>query len=114
MPRRRTHGRSPGAPLRLRRRRAERHLDMAAHARGREGELGAAVELVGDAALDQGPPEAAALRLNDRGPLVFRPVEDEPRRMLLRMCSNLHQIYVQLELADETARVQRYIVALAK
>ena len=37
-----------------------------------------------------------------------------PRRMLLRMCSNLHQIYVQLELTEETARVQRYIVALAK
>jgi len=36
------------------------------------------------------------------------------RRMLLRMCSNLHQIYVQLELAEDTARVQRYIVALAK
>jgi regulator of sirC expression with transglutaminase-like and TPR domain len=36
------------------------------------------------------------------------------RRMLLRMCSNLHQIYVQLELTEETARVQRYIVALAK
>lgn len=37
-----------------------------------------------------------------------------PRRVLLRMCSNLHQIYAQLELAEETARVQRYIVALAK
>ena len=37
-----------------------------------------------------------------------------PRRILLRMCSNLHQIYAQLELADETSRVQRYIVALAK
>jgi len=37
-----------------------------------------------------------------------------PRRILLRVCSNLHQIYVQLELADETARLQRYIVALAK
>ena len=37
-----------------------------------------------------------------------------PRRMLLRMCSNLHQIYVQLELADEISRFQRYIVALAK
>jgi regulator of sirC expression with transglutaminase-like and TPR domain len=37
-----------------------------------------------------------------------------PRRILLRVCSNLHQIYVQLELPDETARLQRYIVALAK
>lgn len=37
-----------------------------------------------------------------------------PRRVLLRVCSNLHQIYAQLELPDETARLQRYIVALAK
>jgi len=37
-----------------------------------------------------------------------------PRRVLLRVCSNLHQIYVQLELADDTSRLQRYIVALAK
>jgi regulator of sirC expression with transglutaminase-like and TPR domain len=37
-----------------------------------------------------------------------------PRRILLRICSNLHQIYLQLELADETSRLQRYIVALAK
>src|ERR1043166_4413497 len=37
-----------------------------------------------------------------------------PRRILLRMCSNLHQIYLHLKLADETARLQRYIVALAK
>ncbi len=36
------------------------------------------------------------------------------RRTLLRMCSNLHQIYSQLSLPDETARYQRYIVALAK
>lgn len=36
------------------------------------------------------------------------------RRVLLRVCSNLHQIYAQLELADDTARLQRYIVALAK
>ena len=36
------------------------------------------------------------------------------RRILLRVCSNLHQIYAQLELPDETSRVQRYIVALAK
>lgn len=37
-----------------------------------------------------------------------------PRRVLMRMCSNLHQIYSQMELADEMARLQRYIVALAK
>ncbi|MEK7686369.1 MAG: transglutaminase-like domain-containing protein [Verrucomicrobiota bacterium] len=37
-----------------------------------------------------------------------------PRRILLRICSNLHQIYVQLQLTEETARFQRYIVALAK
>ena len=36
------------------------------------------------------------------------------RRVLLRVCSNLHQIYAQLELAEETSRLQRYIVALAK
>jgi regulator of sirC expression with transglutaminase-like and TPR domain len=36
------------------------------------------------------------------------------RRILLRVCSNLHQIYSQLSLPDETARLQRYIVALAK
>ena len=36
------------------------------------------------------------------------------RRTLLRMCSNLHQIYSQLSLADEMSRYQRYIVALAK
>jgi regulator of sirC expression with transglutaminase-like and TPR domain len=36
------------------------------------------------------------------------------RRTLLRMCSNLHQIYSQLSLTDEIARFQRYIVALAK
>jgi regulator of sirC expression with transglutaminase-like and TPR domain len=37
-----------------------------------------------------------------------------PRRMLLRMCANLHQIYVDLEQADQTFRLQRYIVALSK
>jgi regulator of sirC expression with transglutaminase-like and TPR domain len=35
-------------------------------------------------------------------------------RTLLRMCSNLHQIYSHLELREETARFQRYLVALAK
>ncbi len=37
-----------------------------------------------------------------------------PRRMLLRMCANLHQIYLHNEQAEETARYQRYLVALAK
>lgn len=37
-----------------------------------------------------------------------------PKRILLRMCSNLHQIYTRLGLRDEIGRVQRYIVALAK
>jgi regulator of sirC expression with transglutaminase-like and TPR domain len=37
-----------------------------------------------------------------------------PRRILLRMCSNLHQIYLHVKQPDETARLQRYIVALAK
>jgi regulator of sirC expression with transglutaminase-like and TPR domain len=37
-----------------------------------------------------------------------------PRRMLLRMCANLHQIYVDLEQRKEAARIQHYIVALSK
>ncbi len=37
-----------------------------------------------------------------------------PRRMLLRVCSNLHHIYNSLNLAEETMRFQRYIVALSK
>jgi regulator of sirC expression with transglutaminase-like and TPR domain len=37
-----------------------------------------------------------------------------PRRILLRMCANLHQIYLHNEIAEETARFQRYLVALAK
>lgn len=36
------------------------------------------------------------------------------RRMLMRICSNLHQIYAQLELGEETTRLQRYLVALAR
>jgi regulator of sirC expression with transglutaminase-like and TPR domain len=44
--------------------------------------------------------------------VLLRPAT--PRRILLRMCSNLHQIYLQLRLKDETARLQRYVVALAK
>ncbi len=37
-----------------------------------------------------------------------------PRRMLLRMCANLHQIYLHHALPEETARLQRYLVALAR
>lgn len=37
-----------------------------------------------------------------------------PRRMLLRMCSNLHQTYSQLEMTEDVTRLQRYLVALAK
>jgi regulator of sirC expression with transglutaminase-like and TPR domain len=37
-----------------------------------------------------------------------------PRRMLLRICGNLHQIYSHLELTEETTRLQRYLVALAR
>ena len=36
------------------------------------------------------------------------------RRILMRICSNLHQIHLQLELTDETTRFQRYLVALAR
>lgn len=37
-----------------------------------------------------------------------------PRRMLLRVCGNLHQIYLHLEKAEEAKRFQRYLVALAR
>lgn len=37
-----------------------------------------------------------------------------PRRLLLRICSNLHQIYQRLEKAAEAMRLQRYLVALAR
>ncbi len=36
------------------------------------------------------------------------------RRMLQRMCANLHQIYSEKQLAEESERFQRYIVALAR
>ena len=36
-----------------------------------------------------------------------------PRRILTRICSNLHQSYQQMELIDEVARLQRYLYALA-
>jgi regulator of sirC expression with transglutaminase-like and TPR domain len=37
-----------------------------------------------------------------------------PRRLLLRVCGNLHQVYQRLELASEAMRLQRYLVALAR
>lgn len=37
-----------------------------------------------------------------------------PRRMLLRMCANLHQIYADVEQPKEAAQLQRYIIALSK
>jgi regulator of sirC expression with transglutaminase-like and TPR domain len=37
-----------------------------------------------------------------------------PRRMLLRVCANLHQIYTQRAQREEVSRLQRYLVALAK
>jgi regulator of sirC expression with transglutaminase-like and TPR domain len=36
------------------------------------------------------------------------------RRMLMRLCSNLHQIFRQLERAEEATRLQRYLIALAR
>ena len=36
------------------------------------------------------------------------------RRMLSRICGNLHQIYHHQKFASETTRLQRYLVALAK
>ena len=36
------------------------------------------------------------------------------RQWLLRICSNLHQIYQRLEQAADAVRVQRYLVALAR
>ena len=36
------------------------------------------------------------------------------RRLLLRICSNLHQIYQRLEQAADAMRLQRYLVALAR
>ena len=37
-----------------------------------------------------------------------------PRRMLMRICGNLHQIYHDLEMPEETTRFQRYLIALAR
>lgn len=36
------------------------------------------------------------------------------RRVLLRICANLHQIYLQLSQPKEADRIQHYLVALAK
>jgi regulator of sirC expression with transglutaminase-like and TPR domain len=36
------------------------------------------------------------------------------RRILIRICSNLHQIYVNLSQPDDSSRFQRYIVALTR
>lgn len=36
------------------------------------------------------------------------------RRFLLRMCANLHQVYTQRGLSEESTRLQRYLVALAR
>jgi regulator of sirC expression with transglutaminase-like and TPR domain len=36
------------------------------------------------------------------------------RRILLRICANLHQIYTHLKSPDQSERLQRYLVALAK
>jgi regulator of sirC expression with transglutaminase-like and TPR domain len=37
-----------------------------------------------------------------------------PRRLLLRICGNLHHIYQRLEQAGQTMRLQRYLVALGR
>lgn len=37
-----------------------------------------------------------------------------PRRMLTRMCGNLHQTYTRLDLVEEVTRIQRYLVALTR
>lgn len=36
------------------------------------------------------------------------------RRILMRMCANLHQIYTETKNKEETERLQRYLIALAK
>jgi regulator of sirC expression with transglutaminase-like and TPR domain len=37
-----------------------------------------------------------------------------PRRILRRICANLHQSYVQMEATEEAARIQRYLLTLAR
>lgn len=36
------------------------------------------------------------------------------RRILMRVCGNLHQIYQHLEMTTQTTRLHRYLIALAK
>jgi regulator of sirC expression with transglutaminase-like and TPR domain len=36
------------------------------------------------------------------------------RRILMRICANLHSIYTQQKAAPQAVRLQRYLVALAK
>jgi len=37
-----------------------------------------------------------------------------PRRLMLRVCANLYQIYLMREKEDEATRLQRYVVALGR
>jgi regulator of sirC expression with transglutaminase-like and TPR domain len=37
-----------------------------------------------------------------------------PRRMLMRICGNLHQIYLRRGASEDTTRFQRYLIALAR
>ena len=37
-----------------------------------------------------------------------------PRRLLTRICGNLHQIYLRQGAENEMTRFQRYLVALAR
>lgn len=37
-----------------------------------------------------------------------------PHRILMRICANLYQSYLNLKQAEETARFQRYVIALAR
>ena len=36
------------------------------------------------------------------------------RRLLLRICGNLHQIYLHLDMMEEATRLQHYLIALAR
>jgi regulator of sirC expression with transglutaminase-like and TPR domain len=36
------------------------------------------------------------------------------RKMLMRICGNLHQVYHHLGMTGEATRLQRYLIALAK
>jgi regulator of sirC expression with transglutaminase-like and TPR domain len=37
-----------------------------------------------------------------------------PRKLLLRICANLHQTYMQLEQTNDATRLQRYLVTLGR